>query len=91
MPKPARWLLRLSRARANTPSAALAAVIGHDPVARTEVVKKLWDYIKAHNLQDPKDKRVIHADAKLQSVFGKDQAGMFEIAGIVGKHLKPLA
>ena len=74
-----------------TPSAALAAVIGNDPVARTEVVKKLWDYIKAHNLQDPKDKRVIHADAKLQAVFGKDQAGMFEIAGIVGKHLQPLA
>jgi len=74
-----------------TPSAALAAVIGNDPVARTEVVKKLWDYIKAHNLQDPKDKRVIHADAKLKAVFGKDQAGMFEIAGIVGKHLQPLA
>ena len=74
-----------------TPSAALAAVIGNDPVARTEVVKKLWDYIKAHNLQDPKDKRTIHADAKLKAVFGKDQAGMFEIAGIVGKHLQPLA
>ena len=69
------------------PSAALAAVIGAEPVARTEVVKKLWDYIKAHGLQDAADKRAINADAKLRPVFGKDQVSMFEIAGIVGKHL----
>ena len=72
------------------PSAALAAVIGDTPVARTEVVKKLWDYIKAQGLQDPKDKRKVHADAKLQPVFGKDSVTMFEIAGIVGQHLRAI-
>jgi DNA topoisomerase-3 len=51
------------------------------------VVKKIWDYIKAHNLQDPADKRSIRADGKLQAVFGKDSATMFELAGIIGKHL----
>ena len=69
------------------PDAALAAVIGDAPVARTEVVKKVWDYVKANNLQDPKDKRVIVADAKLLPVFGKERVGMFEITGLVGKHL----
>jgi DNA topoisomerase III len=70
-----------------TPSPVLAAVIGAEPVARTEVVKKLWDYIKANGLQDAKDKRSVNADAKLLPVFGKPQVTMFEIAGIVGKHL----
>ena len=69
------------------PSAALAAVIGADPVARPQVVKKLWDYIKANGLQDAKDKRSINADAKLLPVFGKKQVSMFELAGIVGQHL----
>jgi DNA topoisomerase-3 len=69
------------------PSASLAAVIGDGTYARTEVVKKIWDYIKAHNLQDPADKRSIRADGKLQAVFGKDSATMFELAGIIGKHL----
>ncbi len=70
------------------PSPALAAVIGPEPVARPEAVKKMWEYIKAHNLQDPKDKRTIVADAKLRAVFGKESAGMFELAGILGKHLQ---
>ncbi|MEN9779679.1 MAG: topoisomerase 3 [Pseudomonadota bacterium] len=70
-----------------TPSAALAAVIGAEPVARTEAVKKLWDYIKAQGLQDPKDKRSILADGKLKPVFGKDRVSMFEIAGLLGAHL----
>jgi DNA topoisomerase III len=70
-----------------TPSAALAAVIGSEPVARTEVIKKLWDYIKANGLQDAANKRAINADAKLRPVFGKAQVTMFELAGIVGKHL----
>jgi len=70
-----------------TPSAELAAVIGSEPLARTEVIKKLWDYIKANGLQDTKNKRAINADAKLQKVFGKPQVTMFELAGIVGKHL----
>ncbi|MEJ8858393.1 DNA topoisomerase III [Variovorax robiniae] len=69
------------------PSAELAAVIGAEPVARTEVIKKLWDYIKANGLQDATNKRAINADSKLKPVFGKDQVTMFELAGIVGKHL----
>ena len=69
------------------PSAALAAVIGAEPVARPQVIKKLWDYIKANNLQDAVNKRNINADAKLLAVFGKPQVTMFELAGIVGKHL----
>jgi DNA topoisomerase III len=69
------------------PSDALAAVIGAEPVARTEVIKKLWDYIKANGLQDATNKRSINADAKLEPVFGKPQVTMFELAGIVGKHL----
>ena len=69
------------------PSAALAAVIGDGTYARTEVVKKIWDYIKANGLQDAANKRAINADAKLREVFGKEQITMFELAGIVGKHL----
>jgi DNA topoisomerase III len=69
------------------PSEALAAVIGAEPVARTQVIKKLWDYIKANGLQDAANKRAINADAKLLAVFGKPQVTMFELAGIVGKHL----
>jgi DNA topoisomerase-3 len=71
----------------STPSAALAAVIGAEPIARSQVIKKLWDYIKANSLQDAADKRNINADAKLLAVFGKPQVSMFEITGIVGKHL----
>ena len=78
---------RAAPATGSTPSAALAAVIGSEPVARAQVVKKLWDYIKANHLQDAKDRRSINADAKLLPVFGKAQVTMFEIAGIVGKHL----
>jgi len=70
-----------------TPSAALAAVIGAEPVARTEAIRKLWDYIKAQGLQDPKDKRSILADGKLKPVFGKERVSMFEIAGLLGAHL----
>ena len=69
------------------PSEALAAVIGPEPVARTQVIKKLWDYIKANGLQDAANKRAINADAKLLAVFGKPQVTMFELAGIAGKHL----
>ena len=69
------------------PSEALAAVIGGEQVLRTQVIKKLWDYIKANSLQDAANKRAINADAKLLPVFGKPQVTMFELAGIVGKHL----
>jgi len=70
-----------------TPSAALAAVVGAKPLPRTEVVKQLWVYIKNNNLQDAEDKRKINADAKLKEVFGKDQVSMFEMSGLIGKHL----
>ena len=73
--------------RALTPSAELAAVIGAAPQPRTEVVKLMWEYIKANNLQNPKNKRNILADAKLKAVFGKDEVTMFEMTGRVGKHL----
>ena len=73
--------------KAMTPSATLAAVVGATPMPRTEVTKKIWDYIKANGLQDSVNKRAINADAKLQPVFGKKQVTMFELAGIVGKHL----
>ena len=74
--------------KALTPSAALAAVVGSSPLPRTEVVSKLWGYIKKHGLQDKVNKRAINADAKLKEVFGKSQVTMFELAGLIGKHLK---
>jgi chromatin remodeling complex protein RSC6 len=74
--------------KAMTPSAALAAVIGNAAVPRTEVVSKMWTYIKKHGLQDSVNKRNINADEKLRAVFGKAQVTMFELAGLIGKHLK---
>jgi chromatin remodeling complex protein RSC6 len=74
--------------RAMTPSEALAAVIGHTPMPRTEVVSKMWTYIKKHGLQDKVNKRAINADDKLKQIFGKAQVTMFELAGLIGKHLK---
>ena len=72
-----------------TPSATLAAVIGANPMPRTEVTKKLWAYIKKNGLQDPKNKRNIKADDKLKAVFaGKGVVNMFEMTKLVGKHLK---
>jgi len=70
-----------------TPSATLAAVIGADAVPRTEVTKRIWDYIKQHNLQDPANRRNINADAKLRPLFGKDQVSMFELTKLVSAHL----
>ncbi|MBI5279990.1 MAG: DNA topoisomerase III [Burkholderiales bacterium] len=69
------------------PSPELAAIVGAEPIARTQVIKKLWDYIKEHGLQDPKDKRTIQGDAKLRKVFGKPSVTMFELAKVVGDHL----
>ena len=74
--------------KALTPSAQLAAVVGDKPLARTEVVKKLWAYIKKNNLQDAKNRRAINADDKLKALFGKAQASMFELTKYVSKHLK---
>mgnify|MGYP000880102194 CR=1 FL=1 len=75
--------------KALTPSAALAAVVGNSPLPRTEVVKKLWAYIKKNNLQDQKNRRNINADAKLKEVFGgKTTVSMFDMTKLVSKHLK---
>jgi chromatin remodeling complex protein RSC6 len=71
-----------------TPSAMLAAVVGAMPLPRTEVVKKVWDYIKKNKLQDPINKRMINADEKLKKVFGKPQVSMFEMTKIISQHLK---
>ncbi len=71
-----------------TPSAELAAIVGAEPLARTEVVSKVWDHIREHGLQDPIDKRVIVADDKLRAVFGQDRATMFEMQKLLSPHLK---
>ena len=71
-----------------TPSPQLAAVVGNTPMPRTEVVSKLWDYIKKNKLQDQANKRMVNADAKLKDIFGKSQVSMFEMAGLIGKHVK---
>ncbi|WP_448577588.1 SWIB/MDM2 domain-containing protein [Thermaurantiacus sp.] len=70
------------------PSAELAAIVGAAAIARGEAVKKVWDYIKANNLQDSKDKRRIIADAKLKAVFGQDSCTMFEMNKHLARHLK---
>ncbi|MEN9372489.1 MAG: hypothetical protein RIR79_41 [Pseudomonadota bacterium] len=77
-----------------TPSKELAVIVGKDPLPRTEVVKQMWVYIKAHNLQDATNKRMINPDAKLKKVFGKDEAGkvykqvdMFSMQKLISKHL----
>lgn len=72
-----------------TPSAPLAAVVGAKPLPRTEVTKKVWDYIKAQNLQDAANRRMINADDKLKAVFGgKAQVSMFEMTKLISDHLK---
>lgn len=70
------------------PSAKLAEVVGDKPLPRTEVVKKIWDYIKKKDLQDSKNRRMINADEKLRPLFGKDQISMFDLARIVNNHLE---
>ena len=73
--------------KALTPSSTLAAVIGSNPVPRTEAVKKIWDHIKKNGLQDSANRRMINADEKLRPLFGKDQISMFDLAKILSKHL----
>jgi chromatin remodeling complex protein RSC6 len=71
-----------------TPDEQLAAVVGAEALPRPQVVKKLWDYIKAEGLQDPKNKRMINADDKLRPIFeGRDQVSMFEMTKFVSRHL----
>ena len=75
--------------KAMTPSAVLAAVVGNSPMPRTEVTKKIWDYIKKNKLQDAINRRLINADEKLKAVFGgKGKVSMFEMTKLVSNHLK---
>jgi chromatin remodeling complex protein RSC6 len=75
--------------KAMTPSGVLAAVVGSMPLPRTEVTKKIWDYIKKNKLQDSINRRLINADEKLRQVFGgKRQVSMFEMTKLVSNHLK---
>lgn len=74
--------------KALKPSPELAAVIGPEAVPRTEVTKRLWAYIKEHNLQNPANKRNILCDDKLAAVMGKREVTMFEMTALVGKHLQ---
>ncbi len=69
------------------PSEALSKVVGSKMIPRTQVVKKLWEYIKKNNLQDKKNRRNINADANLKPIFGKAQVSMFEMTKLVSKHL----
>ena len=70
------------------PSADLGAIVGTSPIPRGEVVSKVWEYIKKHNLQNPENKREIVADEKLKKVFGKDKCSMFEMNKHLAAHLK---
>lgn len=69
------------------PSPELAAVVGAEPIARTEAIKRLWDYIKSRNLQNPQNKRNVLCDDTLKAVMGKDEVTMFEMTGLVSRHL----
>lgn len=71
-----------------TPSKELAAVVGSNPIARGEVVSKIWDYIRKNKLQNPENKREILADAKLEPIFGKKKVTMFEMNKHLSAHLK---
>ena len=66
----------------------LGEVVGSKPLPRTEIIKKIWEYIKKNNLQDKKNRRMINADAKLKPLFKKDQISMFELAKVVNNHVK---
>lgn len=87
-PSPEKRDVNAAFMKALTPSTDLAAVVGPNPLPRTEVVSKLWIYIKTKKLQDTANKRMINTDAKLMKIFGKKQVSMFEMAGLVGKHLR---
>ena len=73
--------------KAMQPSEQLGAVVGNSPMPRTEITKKLWQYIKKNNLQDAKERRMINADERLRPIFRKDQVSMFDMTKLVNKHL----
>ncbi|WP_419808521.1 SWIB/MDM2 domain-containing protein [Sphingomonas sp.] len=70
------------------PSPELGAIVGNDKLARSQVISKVWEYIKEHNLQNPENKREILADDKLKKVFGKDKCSMFEMNKHISAHVK---
>lgn len=70
------------------PSKELAAIVGHDSLPRTQVISKVWEHIRAHNLQNPSNKQEILADDKLKVLFGKDKATMFEMNKLLSPHMK---
>ena len=69
------------------PSAGLAEIVGTEPLPRTEITKRIWDYIKSHNLQNPANKREILADEKLERLFGVKTVNMFEMTKLINKHI----
>src|SRR5882724_1941211 len=70
-----------------TPSPVLGAIVGMEPLSRAELTKRVWAYIKAHELQDAQDRRQIHADAPLKKVLGRDQVSMFEMTKLLNQHV----
>jgi chromatin remodeling complex protein RSC6 len=90
MPKPT----TKSKPKANAlakpvqPDNVLAAIVGSDPLPRSEITKRIWAYIRKHRLQDDQNRRNINADDRLRALFGKDQATMFELAKFVNQHLR---
>jgi len=73
------------------PDDALAEIVGTEPLPRTEVTKKMWDYIRKHSLQDPQDKRMIRADLKLRPIFGgRERVSMFELTKLVNARMSSL-
>ncbi len=74
-----------------TPSSELGAIVGSQPLARSEITKRVWDYIKSHNLQDATDRRQINADDTLKRVVGRDQVSMFELTKFINQHVKAAA
>ncbi|HET9984468.1 MAG TPA: SWIB/MDM2 domain-containing protein [Longimicrobiales bacterium] len=70
------------------PDAQLAPIVGSSALPRSELTKKVWDYVKKNNLQDSKNRRMINADSKLRPIFGKDQVSMFEMTKLVNQHVK---
>jgi len=85
-PKPGKKMDALQKPL--TPSPELAEIVGKDMLPRGQVVSKVWDYIRKHDLQNPKDKREILADDKLKKVFGRDKCTMFEMNKYLAQHLK---
>ena len=70
------------------PDEKLAVIVGNEPLPRTEVTRKVWDYVRSHNLQDPENKTFIRADSQLKEVFGgKDRVSMFEMTRLVFEHV----